>query len=99
MRRKDTILVFLTGMGVVSPAVPDGTPGAADPLSHTVQKPVVRIGGKVAIVSFSGLAPCCAGLYQINVVTPDDTPFGDAVPLSIETAEHFHDQVDIPVER
>jgi uncharacterized protein (TIGR03437 family) len=32
--------------------------------------PVVLIGGTLAHVSYSGLAPCYVGLWQINVVIP-----------------------------
>ncbi|MBI3469819.1 MAG: hypothetical protein HY013_00505 [Candidatus Solibacter usitatus] len=96
-KRNETLLVFLTGLGAVSPAVADGAPPPAGTLANTLQTPTVRIGGKTAQVSFSGLAPCCAGLYQMNITIPANAPFGGAIPLSIETAEHFHDQVDLPI--
>jgi uncharacterized protein (TIGR03437 family) len=96
-KRNETILVFLTGLGASSPAVADGAPPPSGVLSRTTQTPVVRMGGRTAQVVFSGLAPCCAGLYQINVTVPANAPFGSNIPLAIETAEHFHDQVDLPI--
>jgi len=31
------------------------------------------------------------------VVIPNDAPTGTAIPLAIETVEHFHDQVDVAI--
>jgi len=62
--------IFATGLGKVDPPVSPGQPALADPLSLTVSKPIVRIGGTVAELLFSGLAPGFVGLYQINVRIP-----------------------------
>ena len=40
-----------------------------------------EIGGVPVPVSFSGLAPNFAGLYQINIQVPEVVPSGAAVPL------------------
>ncbi len=98
VRRNDAIVVYLTGLGAVSPAVRDGAPGpSAEPLARTTQTPKVYIGGKPAVVLYSGLAPGYPGLYQLNVLVPGTAPYGAKVPLAVETAEHFHDQVDLPI--
>jgi uncharacterized protein (TIGR03437 family) len=39
----------------------------------------VAIGGTPALVSYSGLAPGFAGLYQLNVTVPVDAPSGAAL--------------------
>ena len=39
------------------------------------------VGGVPAAVTFSGLAPGYAGLYQINVQVPDGAPAGPDVPI------------------
>ncbi|MCI0535949.1 MAG: hypothetical protein L0Z50_12055, partial [Verrucomicrobiales bacterium] len=57
----------------------------------------VYVGGKLAEVSFKGLAPFLAGLYQLNVKIPVNAPMGPAIALAIETPEAFHDQVDIAI--
>jgi uncharacterized protein (TIGR03437 family) len=44
----------------------------------------VRIGGRVAQVLFSGLAPGIVGLYQLNVLVPNDAQAGAEVELSIQ---------------
>jgi adhesin/invasin len=43
---------------------------------------VVTIGGQPADVSFSGLAPGFAGLYQINVTAPSNLSPGTH-PISV----------------
>ena len=63
-----TIQLFLTGQGLVSNAPPDGQ-GVCAAFS-TGPQPVVLIGGAIASVTYSGLAPCFIGLWQINAVIP-----------------------------
>lgn len=66
-----TIQLYLTGQGQVSGAPPDGQ--AAPCSGSTVQtgaKPEVLIGATIASVTYSGLAPCYVGLWQINAVIP-----------------------------
>lgn len=97
-RRGETILVYLTGLGPVSPVIGDGAPGrGAEPFNRTTQTPTVHIGSKRGTVTYSGLAPGLPGLYQVNVTIPADAPTGSAIPLAIETVEHFHDQVDVAI--
>jgi uncharacterized protein (TIGR03437 family) len=96
-RRGDTILVYLTGLGALSPAVADGTAPGSNPLSRVVDSVNVYIGGIRAAVSYAGGAPGLAGLYQINCVIPANAPIGNAVPLAIETTSAFHDMVDVAI--
>ncbi len=92
----ETVLIYLTGMGAVSPTVPDGTAGKGSPLSNSVT-PSVYVAGLAATVVYSGLAPGFPGLYQINVTIPKNLAFSGNLPLAIQTANAFHDQVFIPV--
>jgi uncharacterized protein (TIGR03437 family) len=73
----ETLLVFLTGLGAVSPAIADGDAGPAGPLAQTVSATAAYIGGVPATVSYSGLAPQLAGLYQINLTVPSGLTPGD----------------------
>lgn len=66
----ETVLVFLTGMGAVSPGVSDGTAGNSGQLYDTVSPVTILVGGERATVDFNGLAPGYPGLYQINVTLP-----------------------------
>jgi uncharacterized protein (TIGR03437 family) len=70
--------MWCTGVGVTSPPGATGNHGnTAEPFNRTVETPIVTIGGQTAQVLFSGLAPCCAALYQVNLVVPAGTPAGD----------------------
>ena len=79
----EAVLVYATGLGPVSPAPATGAPASASPLSFTAIAPVVTVGGMVADVLFSGLAPEFVGLYQVNVEVPTGVPSGAAQPVEI----------------
>jgi adhesin/invasin len=71
------VILFLTGEGSVTPAVPDGTPAPANPLSIIDTPAQVNIGGASAQVTYQGLAPGYAGLAQINAIVPSGLTPGD----------------------
>ena len=73
-----TILAFfVTGQGTVEPAVPDGSPAPAAPLSMLQGTTQATIGGQPAEVIFAGLAPDFVGLAQVNVRIPQGLSPGD----------------------
>ena len=76
----ETIVLYATGLGATTPAIPDGKlVTTALPL---VALPSVTIGGAPATVSFGGLVS--AGLYQLNVVVPAAAADGDlAVTMQV----------------
>lgn len=77
--RGEWIVVYATGLGSVAPAVPNGFPPPAEPLSRTVIAPEIRIGGEALTPYYSGLSPGSAGLYQLNVQVPQGIEPGDAI--------------------
>jgi uncharacterized protein (TIGR03437 family) len=77
----DTLFLYATGLGPVTPPVPTGA--AATVATNTNTMPVVLVGGVPAKVTFSGLAPLYPGIYQVNFVIPS-IPSGSAVPLQIQ---------------
>jgi uncharacterized protein (TIGR03437 family) len=94
----ETVLVFLTGLGAVNPAVADGTAGGSSPLSTTAAAPVeVLVAGEQALIVYNGLAPGFPGLYQINVTLPPYVPATGNLPVAISTPNAYHDQVSIPI--
>jgi uncharacterized protein (TIGR03437 family) len=77
----DTLFLYATGLGPVTPAVPTGA--AATGVTSTNTAPTVMVGGVPAMVTFAGLAPLYPGVYQVNFVIPS-VPSGSAVPLQIQ---------------
>jgi uncharacterized protein (TIGR03437 family) len=78
--KDESVSIFCTGLGGVMIAQVSGQP-APSGLVPTRVMPTVTIGGKSAVVSFSGLAPGFVGLYQVNVAVPPAALLGDAIPL------------------
>jgi len=70
------VTAYLTGQGLVDPAVTTGDIAPSSPFSFPVAPIVVKIGGVSATVQFGGLAPGFVGLLQLNVLIPD-VPAGD----------------------
>ena len=83
VHRNDVLVIYLTGLGKVTPFVENGRPAPSDPLATTVDDPQVNIGGVGLPVLFSGLAPGQVGLYQLNVSVPGNAPKGLGMPLNI----------------
>ncbi|MGH8247504.1 MAG: hypothetical protein ACREUU_13855, partial [Gammaproteobacteria bacterium] len=69
-RPGETILIYCTGLGPVTPAVPTAQRAPDTPLSHTARQVSVNIANIPAQVSFSGLAPGFVSLYQVNAQVP-----------------------------
>ena len=83
VRRGESLVVYLTGMGRTFPAIEAGIPGPNDPPLRTQIQPKVFIGGKEMGVRFAGLSPGQVGVYQIDAQVPGDTPVGLEIPLVI----------------
>jgi uncharacterized protein (TIGR03437 family) len=93
----ETVLIYLTGLGTVSPPISDGTAGTGSAL-HTADAAVtVYVAGQQAAVVFQGQAPGFPGLYQLNVTLPQFLKASGNLPLAIATPNAYHDQVDIPI--
>jgi uncharacterized protein (TIGR03437 family) len=93
----ETVLIYVTGLGAVAPAVPAGAPAPSNPLSKTVNTTYVYVDGLQADVLYSGLAPGFAGLYQLNVTIPTKVSAGKAVYLEIDGLDAVTLQAQIPI--
>jgi uncharacterized protein (TIGR03437 family) len=78
-RPGDTIVLFGTGFGPVTPIIQPGqVAGQTNALATNFN---ILIGGTVATTTYAGLAPGSVGLYQFNVVVPN-VPSNDRVPVA-----------------
>ncbi len=91
----DTIVIYCTGLGAVTPAVPSGVPATGQ--APTVQPVSVTVGGQNANVVYAGLTPGYAGLYQVNAVVPTGVGAGSQVPVILSTAGQISPPVTIAV--
>jgi uncharacterized protein (TIGR03437 family) len=83
IRTNENFVIYLTGLGNVNPFAIAGNPASSDTLQETVVTPSVTIAGAPADVSYSGLTPGYAGLYQINARAAGFTPQGTQQPLVV----------------
>jgi len=93
----ETVLVYLTGLGTVSPTLADGTAGTSGTLYRADTDLTVYVGGEQGKVEFKGQAPGFPGLYQLNVTLPQFLKASGNLPLALQTSTAYHDQVDIPI--
>jgi uncharacterized protein (TIGR03437 family) len=98
----ETVLMFLTGLGAVTPQVGDGAAGSGSPLSVSVETSdifVILDDGvdfpSSADVSFAGLAPGIAGLYQVNFTMPSGGLSNGDVDIAFNTEEALNDMATI----
>jgi uncharacterized protein (TIGR03437 family) len=70
-KHNEVIQIYATGAGPLTQSVADGGAAPFSPLAETITQPRVFIGSEEATVEWSGLAPGCAGLWQINALIPD----------------------------
>jgi len=83
IRTSENFVIYLTGRGNENPFAIAGNPASSDILSETVVTPTVTIGGAPADVTYSGLTPGFAGLYQINARAAGFTPTGTQQSLVV----------------
>jgi uncharacterized protein (TIGR03437 family) len=93
----ETIAVYLTGLGAVSPPIADGAPGPIDTYSEVAAGSVTAaIGGVAAAVGYAGLAPGYSGLYQLNITIPAGLTAGDNY-LEVSGPDSSNAQSLIPI--
>jgi uncharacterized protein (TIGR03437 family) len=90
----ETLVLYLTGLGLVTSNVDDGAAGPSDPPATVKEADSITVDifdgeiQSVADVSFAGLAPGFAGVYQINFTVPKGVAPGTAY-LDIGTNEAY----------
>lgn len=95
----ETLQLYVTGLGAVTPTVSDGAAATSSPLSTVTEDVAVFIDdsqgnqGKGNVV-FKGLAPGFASLYQINFTVPSGLSSGIAY-LDVSTPEAYTSEAKI----
>lgn len=92
----ETVQVYLTGLGAVTPSVSDGAAAPSGSLVKTTNTITADISGTTATVTFAGLAPGFAGLYQVNVTIPTGVTAGDNY-LDIAGPDAYASEALIPI--
>jgi uncharacterized protein (TIGR03437 family) len=90
----ETVLIYCTNLGAVSPALQDGQAGTGAEITTIV--PTVTLGGENSAVSFHGTAPGFVGLYQVNFTVPKDAKSGNQ-PLILSMGSAASQTVLLPV--
>jgi len=100
----EALVAYAIGFGQTDPALATGAASpAAEPLARIVPAPTVFFGagltGGVPVTPFyAGLTPNFVGLFQINVIVPDNAPKGDRVPLRVEGPGYRSNTVELAIE-
>ena len=81
---KDTLYIYATGLGSVTPSVATGAAGPSKPLALALTPPTVTLGGAGLSLVSAGLAPGLVGVDLIQVKVPGGVPLGMSVPLVID---------------
>lgn len=89
----ETLLLYVTGLGAVTPAVSDGLAAPSNPPATVIDDVFIDLFDanfvdSVANVTFAGLAPGFAGLYQVNFVVPPGVASGQAY-VNLATDEAY----------
>lgn len=75
--RGETLTIYGTGFGPISPNVPALSGFIAAGQTQLVNSVAFKIGSADAQVSYAGLAPGLVGVYQFNIVVPAAAQAGD----------------------
>ena len=105
-RPGDVLEIFATGLGPVSPMVAAGEPApSTEPLARVVGNAVVSFGFGFLTPQrtpvFVGLTPGFAGLFQVNIVVPEDAATNPRTPLVLRFPDgsQISNVVEIAIER
>jgi uncharacterized protein (TIGR03437 family) len=94
----DTLVIYCTGLGDVSPRVIAGLPVPPSPLSQTIDPVTLTIGGKNVPIFFAGPTPGFTGLYQVNATVPGGIAPSPQAPLVLSQGGRPSGTITVPVQ-
>jgi uncharacterized protein (TIGR03437 family) len=83
----EALAIYLIGLGEVNASLDCGAAAPPDTLVTTVVTPEVYLQNMPMTVTFSGLAPEFAGIYQVNALVPTTLPSGRSAMLTLKAGE------------
>lgn len=89
----ETVIIYGSGFGATAPAVATGLLSTGT--TNTITSATATIDGLPATVNFSGLANCCVGLNQVNVVVPTTVRVATNVPVVVSVGGQAANTVTI----
>jgi len=94
----DTLVTYAVGLGATTPSIATGqiTPDPP-PFYTTLVVPGVSVGGRVATVLFSGLAPEVLAIDQVNFTLAPNPPVGAAETVVLSAGTASTNQINIPI--
>lgn len=95
VRAGDAILIYATGLGLTTPALPTGGLVPAGTIANTAAV-TATVGGQNAAVIYSIASPGAAGLYQVAVTVPSGVT--GSVPVVIQQGSAKSNAVNINVQ-
>jgi len=96
--RGEPIILYLTGLGEVTPAAPAGQLSPLDLVSRPVANNITAtVGGVPSQILYVGLTPGTIGLSQANVRVPDSVAPGSAIPVVIRAEGRVSNAATISV--
>jgi uncharacterized protein (TIGR03437 family) len=88
----DALVIYALGLGQTTPALATGQVAGSNPLPQVLGSNLVKFGASTPfspavsqIPLYVGATPGYVGLYQINVVIPNDAPRGAAIPVQLQS--------------
>jgi uncharacterized protein (TIGR03437 family) len=94
----DTLVVYCTGLGDVSPRAVAGFPAPPSPVSQAIDPVTLTLGGVNVPVIFAGPTPGFTGLYQVNATVPSGIAPSQQAPLVLSQGGRASSVVTIPLQ-